>query len=75
VQVHKAVTHDGKTVAVKVEYPGLWQMMASDFGVFHTMAGQMKPGCALSPHRFARAIPLNTSLVWAACNKGVTEAH
>lgn len=43
-QVHKAVTHDGKTVAVKVEYPGLWQMMASDFGVFHTMAGQMKPG-------------------------------
>jgi predicted unusual protein kinase regulating ubiquinone biosynthesis (AarF/ABC1/UbiB family) len=45
-QVHKATTHDGTTVAVKVEYPGLWQMMASDFGVFHTMAGQIKPGCA-----------------------------
>jgi len=48
-QVHKAKTHDGKTVAVKVEYPGLWQMMASDFGVFHTMAGQIKPGCVPRP--------------------------
>jgi len=42
-QVHRAVTHSGKQVAVKVEYPGLWQMMASDFGVFHTMASQIKP--------------------------------
>ena len=43
--MHKAILHSGEVVAVKVEYPGLWEMMASDFGVFHTMAGSMKPGC------------------------------
>eukprot|EP00240_Pyramimonas_obovata_P000664 CAMPEP_0118923986 /NCGR_PEP_ID=MMETSP1169-20130426/2312_1 /TAXON_ID=36882 /ORGANISM="Pyramimonas obovata, Strain CCMP722" /LENGTH=545 /DNA_ID=CAMNT_0006865059 /DNA_START=44 /DNA_END=1681 /DNA_ORIENTATION=- len=43
-QVHRAVLHSGEEVAVKVEYPGLWEMMSSDFGVFHTMAGQMRPG-------------------------------
>jgi len=43
-QVHLATLHTGERVAVKVEYPGLWQMMATDFGVFRTMANMMKPG-------------------------------
>jgi predicted unusual protein kinase regulating ubiquinone biosynthesis (AarF/ABC1/UbiB family) len=29
-QVHRAITHDGRAVAVKVQYPGIAEMMAAD---------------------------------------------
>jgi predicted unusual protein kinase regulating ubiquinone biosynthesis (AarF/ABC1/UbiB family) len=29
-QVHRAITHDGRAVAVKVQYPGIAQMMTAD---------------------------------------------
>jgi predicted unusual protein kinase regulating ubiquinone biosynthesis (AarF/ABC1/UbiB family) len=29
-QVHRAITHDGQAVAVKVQYPGIAEMMAAD---------------------------------------------
>jgi predicted unusual protein kinase regulating ubiquinone biosynthesis (AarF/ABC1/UbiB family) len=31
-QVHRAVTHDGRAVAVKVQYPGIAETMAADLG-------------------------------------------
>ncbi len=31
-QVHRAITHDGRAVAVKVQYPGIAEMIAADLG-------------------------------------------
>jgi predicted unusual protein kinase regulating ubiquinone biosynthesis (AarF/ABC1/UbiB family) len=31
-QVHRAITHDGRAVAVKVQYPGIAETMAADLG-------------------------------------------
>src|SRR5262249_1715030 len=31
-QVHRAMTHDGRAVAVKVQYPGIAESMAADLG-------------------------------------------
>ncbi len=35
-QVHRAVTHDGHEVAVKVQYPGLEQQVQNDFKMLKT---------------------------------------
>ena len=43
-QVHRAVLHDGREVAVKIQYPGLLEQMASDFAVFRMFGQQIKPG-------------------------------
>src|SRR5271169_4084212 len=31
-QVHRAITHDGRAVAVKVQYPGIAETIAADLG-------------------------------------------
>jgi aarF domain-containing kinase len=43
-QVHRAVTKDGRHVAVKMQYPWLKQHLASDFAVFTMFGQQIKPG-------------------------------
>ena len=43
-QVHRAVLKDGTEVAVKIQYPGLLEQMASDFAVFRMFGQQIKPG-------------------------------
>jgi len=43
-QVHRAVTKEGETVAVKLLYPALRKEMASDFAVFRVVGSQIKPG-------------------------------
>lgn len=37
-QVHRAVTHDGETVAVKIQYPGITDAVKSDFTWFRAVA-------------------------------------
>jgi len=41
-QVHKAVTKDGRTIALKLQYPGLRDQLASDFFVFRTMSSMLQ---------------------------------
>jgi predicted unusual protein kinase regulating ubiquinone biosynthesis (AarF/ABC1/UbiB family) len=43
-QVHRAVTHEGKRVAVKIQYPGIKDAVKNDFKWFRTFstASQMK---------------------------------
>eukprot|EP00929_Paragymnodinium_shiwhaense_P000315 TRINITY_DN10055_c0_g1_i2.p1 TRINITY_DN10055_c0_g1~~TRINITY_DN10055_c0_g1_i2.p1 ORF type:complete len:403 (+),score=107.30 TRINITY_DN10055_c0_g1_i2:83-1291(+) len=41
-QVHKAVTKDGRTLALKFQYPGLRDQLASDFFVFRMMSGMLQ---------------------------------
>src|SRR5215831_8312207 len=36
-QVHKALTHQGDRVAVKIQYPGIQQSLANDFKMFRTL--------------------------------------
>jgi aarF domain-containing kinase len=43
-QVHRAVTHDGVEVAVKMQYPWLKHHLQSDFAVFAMFGQQIKPG-------------------------------
>jgi len=37
-QVHRAVTHDGETVAVKIQYPGIEDAVKNDFTWFRAVA-------------------------------------
>ena len=37
-QVHHAVTHEGERVAVKIQYPGIQQAIASDFRLMRTVS-------------------------------------
>ncbi|MBE1536013.1 putative unusual protein kinase regulating ubiquinone biosynthesis (AarF/ABC1/UbiB family) [Actinomadura algeriensis] len=42
-QVHKAVWHDGRAVAVKVQYPGAAQALMSDFGQISRLSRLFTP--------------------------------
>jgi predicted unusual protein kinase regulating ubiquinone biosynthesis (AarF/ABC1/UbiB family) len=51
-QVHRAMTHDGQAVAVKVQYPGVAEAMASDLanlGLLFGGLGQLFPGFEPGP--------------------------
>jgi len=51
-QVHRAVWHDGRDVAVKVQYPGAGEALVSDLtqlGRFARLLGPLVPGMDLKP--------------------------
>ncbi|MFF8490346.1 ABC1 kinase family protein [Streptomyces albidoflavus] len=51
-QVHHAVWHDGRTVAVKVQYPGAGEALLSDLGQlsrFARLLGPLVPGLDVKP--------------------------
>jgi predicted unusual protein kinase regulating ubiquinone biosynthesis (AarF/ABC1/UbiB family) len=51
-QVHRAVWHDGREVAVKVQYPGAGEALVSDLsqlGRFARLLGPLVPGMELKP--------------------------
>ncbi|UNS98837.1 AarF/ABC1/UbiB kinase family protein [Streptomyces tubbatahanensis] len=51
-QVHRAVWHDGRDVAVKVQYPGAGEALASDLaqlGRFARLLGPLIPGMDIKP--------------------------
>ncbi|MGW0840809.1 ABC1 kinase family protein [Streptomyces sp. NPDC002787] len=51
-QVHRAVWHDGRAVAVKVQYPGAGEALLSDLGQlsrFARLLGPMIPGMDIKP--------------------------
>lgn len=51
-QVHRAITHDDRAVAVKVQYPGVAEAMASDLdnvGLLFGGLGQLFPGLEPAP--------------------------
>ncbi|GAB2949989.1 ABC1 kinase family protein [Streptomyces heilongjiangensis] len=51
-QVHRAVWHDGRAVAVKVQYPGAGEALLSDLGQlsrFARLLGPLVPGMDIKP--------------------------
>jgi len=42
-QVHRATTHDGRKVALKLQYPGLPEQVAADLMVMKSMSSYVKP--------------------------------
>src|SRR6266700_1991988 len=51
-QVHKAVWHDGRQVAVKIQYPGAGKALASDFAQISRLGrlfGVLMPGLDVKP--------------------------
>ncbi|MFT2015205.1 ABC1 kinase family protein [Streptomyces sp. 796.1] len=51
-QVHRAVWHDGRDVAVKVQYPGAGEALLSDLtqlGRFSRLLGPLMPGIEIKP--------------------------
>ncbi|MGP4114497.1 ABC1 kinase family protein [Streptomyces sp. 4N509B] len=51
-QVHRAVWHDGRDVAVKIQYPGAGEALLSDLtqlGRFSRLLGPLVPGLDLKP--------------------------
>lgn len=51
-QVHRAVWHDGREVAVKVQYPGAGEALLSDLGqlnLFARLLGPLVPGLDVKP--------------------------
>ena len=51
-QVHRAITHDGRAVAVKVQYPGIDEAIRGDLanaGVLFQMMGMLFPGLEPGP--------------------------
>lgn len=51
-QVHRAVWHDGREVAVKVQYPGAGEALLSDLsqlGMFARLLGPLVPGLDVKP--------------------------
>ena len=51
-QVHRAITHDGQAVAVKVQFPGVDRAIASDLAntdVLMSMMGMLFPGLETGP--------------------------
>ena len=51
-QVHRAITHDGRAVAVKVQYPGVGEAVAADLdnvGLLFAGLGQLFPGLDHKP--------------------------
>lgn len=48
-QVHRALTHDGRRVAVKVQYPGVAQAIRDDLANTELLATFLKLGMSLTP--------------------------